>query len=221
MDVDSSMASETDHDPTGPNNNGPTSEQAPAAVTSGSPAEPPPPQPPPPPAQAHQSPVAGPRTAPTYSVVNAILEKKEDGPGPRCGHTLTAVAAVGEEGTTGYIGPRLILFGGATALEGNSAAPGTPSSAGSAGISMITPFGEPPTPRAAHVATAVGTMVVIQGGIGLAGLSAEDLHVLDLTQQRPRWHRVVVQGPGPGPRYGHVIALVAQRYLMAIGGNDG
>ncbi|KAL3354836.1 hypothetical protein AABB24_019095 [Solanum stoloniferum] len=64
-------------------------------------------------------------------------------------------------------------------------------------------------------------MVVIQGGIGPAGLSAEDLHVLDLTQQRPRWHRVVVQGPGPGPRYGHVMALVGQRYLMAIGGNDG
>ncbi|CAA0824339.1 Serine/threonine-protein phosphatase BSL2, partial [Striga hermonthica] len=85
----------------------------------------------------------------------------------------------------------------------------------------ITPIGEPPTPRAAHVATTVGTMVVIQGGIGPAGLSAEDLHVLDLTQQRPRWHRVVVQGPGPGPRYGHVMALVGQRYLMAIGGNDG
>ncbi|KAJ4826808.1 Serine/threonine-protein phosphatase bsl3 [Turnera subulata] len=197
----------------------------------------------PPPAgqgQVQQSAVVGPRHAPTYSVVNAILEKKEDGPGPRCGHTLTAVAAVGEEGTPGYIGPRLILFGGATALEGNSAASGTPSSAGSAGIrlagatadvhcydvltnkwSRITPFGEPPTPRAAHVATAVGTMVVIQGGIGPAGLSAEDLHVLDLTQQRPRWHRVVVQGPGPGPRYGHVMALVGQRYLMAIGGNDG
>ncbi|XP_051143019.1 serine/threonine-protein phosphatase BSL3 isoform X2 [Andrographis paniculata] len=182
---------------------------------------------------------AGPRCAPTYSVVNAIVEK-DDGPGPRCGHTLTAVPAVGEEGSPGYIGPRLILFGGATALEGNSAASGTPSSAGSAGIrlagatadvhcydvltnkwSRINPFGEPPTPRAAHVATAVGTMVVIQGGIGPAGLSAEDLHVLDLTQQRPRWHRVVVQGPGPGPRYGHVMALVGQRYLMAIGGNDG
>ncbi|KAE8734815.1 Serine/threonine-protein phosphatase BSL3 [Hibiscus syriacus] len=189
-----------------------------------------------------QPPVVGSRCAPTYSVVNAIIENKEDGPGPRCGHTLTAVAAVGEEGTPGYIGPRLILFGGATALEGNSASSGTPSSAGSAGIrlagatadvhcydvlsnkwSRITPFGEPPTPRAAHVATAVGTMVVIQGGIGPAGLSAEDLHVLDLTQQRPRWHRVVVQGPGPGPgpRYGHVMALVGQRYLMAIGGNDG
>ncbi|KAJ6755598.1 SERINE/THREONINE-PROTEIN PHOSPHATASE [Salix purpurea] len=192
-------------------------------------------------AQAQQqSPVVGPRHAPTYSVVNANMDKKEDGPGPRCGHTLTNVAAVGEEGTPGYIGPRLILFGGATALEGNSASTGTPSSAGSAGIRLagatadvhcydvltnkwtrITPFGEPPTPRAAHVATAVGTMVVIQGGIGPAGLSAEDLHVLDLTQQRPRWHRVVVQGPGPGPRYGHVMALVGQRYLMAIGGNDG
>ncbi|XP_031501634.1 serine/threonine-protein phosphatase BSL2 homolog isoform X2 [Nymphaea colorata] len=48
-----------------------------------------------------------------------------------------------------------------------------------------------------------------------------DLHVLDLTQQRPRWHRVVVQGAGPGPRYGHVMALVGQRFLLAIGGNDG
>ncbi|PKA45778.1 Serine/threonine-protein phosphatase BSL2 like [Apostasia shenzhenica] len=182
--------------------------------------------------------VAGPRPAPTYSVVSAIIEKKEDGPGSRCGHTLTSVAAVGEEGTPGYIGPRLILFGGATALEGNSATP--PSSAGSAGIRLagatadvhcydvlankwmrLTPLGEPPSPRAAHVATAVGTMVVIQGGIGPAGLSAEDLHVLDLTQQRPRWHRVVVQGPGPGPRYGHVMALVGQRFLLCIGGNDG
>ncbi|CAL5425557.1 unnamed protein product [Camellia sinensis] len=241
MDVDSSMVSEPDHDPAVSNSTAPVSveqvEQSPEA-DSGSPppqlTQQPQPQPQP------QSPVAGPRTAPTYSVVNAILEKEEDGPGPRCGHTLTAVSAVGEEGSPGYIGPRLILFGGATALEGNSAASGTPTSAGSAGIrlagatadvhcydvltnkwSRITPFGEPPTPRAAHVATAVGTMVVIQGGIGPAGLSAEDLHVLDLTQQRPRWHRVVVQGPGPGPRYGHVMALVGQRYLMAIGGNDG
>ncbi|XP_074268104.1 serine/threonine-protein phosphatase BSL2-like [Silene latifolia] len=192
------------------------------------------------PPRSPSSAVAGPRCAPSYTVVNAVMDKKEDGPGPRCGHTLTAVPAVGEEGTAGYIGPRLILFGGATALEGNSAAAGTPSSAGSAGIrlagatadihsydvltnkwSRISPIGEPPTPRAAHVATAVGTMVVIQGGIGPAGLSAEDLHVLDLTQQRPRWHRVVVQGPGPGPRYGHVMSLVGQRYLMCIGGNDG
>ncbi|XP_020203417.1 serine/threonine-protein phosphatase BSL3 [Cajanus cajan] len=247
MDVDSSMVPEADHDPAAQNHaERDQLGESPSSPPSGggSPAQlPAQQQQQPPPATAAQvqhSPVVGPRLAPTYSVVNAILEKKEDGPGPRCGHTLTAVAAVGEEGTPGYIGPRLILFGGATALEGNSAASGTPSSAGNAGIrlagatadvhcydvitnkwSRITPIGEPPTPRAAHVATAVGTMVVIQGGIGPAGLSAEDLHVLDLTQQRPRWHRVGVPGPGPGPRYGHVMALVGQRYLMAIGGNDG
>ena len=33
--------------------------------------------------------------------------------------------------------------------------------------------------------------------------------------------RVVVQGQGPGPRYGHVIDLVAQRYLVTVSGNDG
>ncbi|CAL1390516.1 unnamed protein product [Linum trigynum] len=251
MDLDSSMGSEPDQDPAAQQNDLPAppaiDRESPlavgsptAAATSSSPSPSAAAAPAQVQVQQQQSPVVGPRPAPTYSVVTAIIEKKEDGPGPRCGHTLTAVAAVGEEGTPGYIGPRLILFGGATGLEGNSATTGTPSSAGGAGIrlsgatadvhcydvlsnkwSRITPIGEPPTPRAAHVATAVGTMVVIQGGIGPAGLSAEDLHVLDLTQQRPRWHRVVVQGPGPGPRYGHVMALVGQRYLMAIGGNDG
>ncbi|BFI43553.1 protein phosphatase [Marchantia polymorpha subsp. ruderalis] len=183
--------------------------------------------------------ISGPRPAPSYRVVSAVIEKKEDGPGPRCGHTLTAVAAVGDEGSPGFIGPRLILFGGATALEGNSHAAGPPASSG-AGIRLagatadvhcydihankwmrLTPVGDPPSPRAAHAATAVGTMVVIQGGIGPAGLSTDDLHVLDLTQSRPRWHRVVVQGPGPGPRYGHVMSLVAQRFLLSISGNDG
>ncbi|KAG8081458.1 hypothetical protein GUJ93_ZPchr0007g5540 [Zizania palustris] len=76
--------------------------------------------------------VAGPRPAPGYTVVNAVMDKKEDGAGCRCGHTLTAVPVVGEEGSPGYVGPRLILFGGATALEGNSSTP--PSPAGSAGI---------------------------------------------------------------------------------------
>nr|QFS19065.1 putative serine/threonine protein phosphatase BSL2 [Apopellia endiviifolia (species B)] len=192
--------------------------------------------------QQHQqlsSSLSGPQPAPTYRAVNAIIEKKEDGPGPRCGHTLTSVAAVGDEGSPSFIGPRLILFGGATALEGNSHAAGPPTSSG-AGIRLagatadvhcydiqsskwlrLTPVGDPPSPRAAHAATAVGTMVVIQGGIGPAGLSTDDLHVLDLTQPRPRWHRVVVQGPGPGPRYGHVMSLVAQRFLLSISGNDG
>ncbi|WOK91732.1 serine/threonine-protein phosphatase [Canna indica] len=223
MEVDASMSTDSDHDPAVANNHEVLSEPS-SSPTS---------------AAAQGQPVlAGPRPAPTYKVVDALIEKKEDGPGCRCGHTLTAVPPIGEDGTPGYIGPRLILFGGATALEGNSATP--QSTAGTAGIRLagatadvhcydviskkwtrLTPLGEPPSPRAAHVATAVGTMVVIQGGIGPTGLSAEDLHVLDLTQQRPRWHRVVVQGPGPGPRYGHVMALVGQRFLLTIGGNDG
>lgn len=30
-----------------------------------------------------------------------------------------------------------------------------------------------------------------------------------------------MQGQGPGPRYGHVMDLVAQRYLVTVSGNDG
>lgn len=88
------------------------------------------------PQQAVQVQVSGPRPAPSYKAVNAVIEKRDDGPGPRCGHTLTAVAAVNEEGSPGYIGPRLILFGGATALEGSSAA-GPQAASPGAGIRMF------------------------------------------------------------------------------------
>lgn len=30
-----------------------------------------------------------------------------------------------------------------------------------------------------------------------------------------------MHGQGPGPRYGHVMDLVAQRYLVTVSGNDG
>ena len=58
--------------------------------------------------------------APTYRPLETYWDTDEDAPGPRCGHTLTAVAA------TKTHGPRLILFGGATAIEGGAAssAPG-------------------------------------------------------------------------------------------------
>ncbi|RZC88920.1 hypothetical protein C5167_030613 [Papaver somniferum] len=32
---------------------------------------------------------------------------------------------------------------------------------------------------------------------------------------------VIVQGPGSWPHYGHVMALLGQRFLLATGGNDG
>ncbi|PPD69492.1 hypothetical protein GOBAR_DD33635 [Gossypium barbadense] len=84
----------------------------------------------------------------------------------------------------------------------------------------IKPAGEPPSPRAAYATAAVGTMVVFQGVIGPAGHSTDDLYVLDLTNDKFKWNRVVVQGQGPGPRYGHVMDLVAQRYLVTVSGND-
>ncbi|KOM34961.1 hypothetical protein LR48_Vigan02g111100 [Vigna angularis] len=164
--------------------------------------------------------------ASTYRNLETFWDTDEDAPGPRCGHTLTAVAATKTQG------PRLILFGGATAIEGgSSSAPGIRL----AGVTntvhsydvqtrkwtSLKPAGEPPSPRAAHAAAAVGTMVVFQGGIGPAGHSTDDLYVLDLTNDKYKWHRVVVQGQGPGPRYGHVMDLVAQRYLVTVSGNDG
>ncbi|DBB07366.1 hypothetical protein WJX82_002389 [Trebouxia sp. C0006] len=161
-------------------------------------------------------------------------------PGPRCGHTLTTVA--GPDGE--LAGAKLVLFGGATALEGSQrgdAPPASPGPASTAGIRLagatsdvhimdvrtgkwekMAPHGEPPSPRAAHAAAAVGSMVVVQGGIGPAGLASEDLHVLDFTDfDRPRWHRVMVSGAGPSARYAHTLALVANRFLVAMGGNDG
>ncbi|KAK9057273.1 hypothetical protein SSX86_022108 [Deinandra increscens subsp. villosa] len=165
--------------------------------------------------------------APTYRPLETYSDTEDDAPGPRCGHTLTAVAQ------TKSHGPRLILFGGATAIGGgpSSTVPGIRLDGVTNSVhvydvltrkwSRIVPAGEPPSPRAAHAAAAVGTMVVFQGGIGPAGHSTDDLYVLDLTNDKYKWHRVVVRGQGPGPRYGHAMDLVAQRYLVSVSGNDG
>ncbi|KAL1832890.1 hypothetical protein ACET3Z_002541 [Daucus carota] len=162
--------------------------------------------------------------APSYQPFESFWDTDEDAPGPRCAHTLTAVAP------TKSHGPRLILFGGATAIEGGGGAgirlAGVTNTVHSYDVlskkwTKIKPAGEPPSPRAAHTAAAVGTMVVFQGGIGPAGHSTDDLYVLDMTNDKFKWHRVVVQGEGPGPRYGHVMDLVAQRYLVTVSGNDG
>ncbi|GAA0153323.1 protein phosphatase [Lithospermum erythrorhizon] len=161
--------------------------------------------------------------APSYRTLEAYWDSDEDAPGPRCAHTLTAVAP------TKSHGPRVILFGGATAIEGGNGGirlAGVTNTVHSYDVitrkwTRLRPAGEPPSPRAAHAAATVGTMVVFQGGIGPAGHSTDDLYVLDLTNDKFKWHRVVVQGQGPGPRYGHVMDLVAQRYLVTVSGNDG
>ena len=187
-------------------------------------------------------------------------------PGPRCGHSLTALRGmyVNEEGKVVQCEGMaiLVLFGGATSLEGsekaagagnNGAAAAAASAGGGAAATQangtgsggsnvrlagatnevhifdvfrgtwrrITPEGETPSPRAAHAAAAIGNMVVVVGGIGPAGLALADLYVLDFTQERPKWHRVPAQGPGPGARYAHTLSLVSKNFLVMMGGNDG
>ncbi|PWA45186.1 serine/threonine protein phosphatase family protein [Artemisia annua] len=58
--------------------------------------------------------------APIYHPLESFWDSEDDAPGPRCGHTLTAVAQTKKQG------PRLILFGGATAIGGgpSSVVPG-------------------------------------------------------------------------------------------------
>ena len=95
------------------------------------------------------------------------VDTRSDDPGPRCGHTLTCVPADGG-------GQRLIIFGGATALEGDGPS-GSTSGIRLAGATSdvhsfdvrsgvwtkLDPTGEGPSPRAAHSAAAVGNMVVV------------------------------------------------------------
>ncbi|KAG8477683.1 hypothetical protein CXB51_027675 [Gossypium anomalum] len=148
-----------------------------------------------------------------------FLDTDEDAPGPRCGHTLTAAVAATKTQVLGLfssvVPPPLRAALPLLLPESVNISPHNPVT------TLIRPAGDPPSPRAAHAATVVGTMVVFQGGIGPAGHSTDDLYVLDLTNYKFKWHRVVVQGQGPGPRYGHVMDLVSQRYLVTVSGNDG
>ena len=132
----------------------------------------------------------------------SVKDEQQDDPGPRCGHTLTALQWDGVH--------RLVVFGGATALESastndanastnnkqNSSSSSSPPQQGVrlAGATndvhildvrtgtwqKLKPSGDPPTARAAHAAANVGGMLVVHGGIGPTGLSGADLHVLDL-----------------------------------------
>ncbi|XP_020254748.1 LOW QUALITY PROTEIN: serine/threonine-protein phosphatase BSL1 homolog [Asparagus officinalis] len=162
--------------------------------------------------------------APRYRATESRWDSDDDWRGPRWRTTRVTVVAPPRTTAT-----RLILFGGATAIEGGPSGirlDGVTNSVHSYDVetkkwTRIRPAGEPPSLRAAHAAAAVGTMVVFQGGIGPAGHSTDDLYVLDLTNDKYKWHRLVVQGDGPGPRYGHAMDLVAQRYLVSVSGNDG
>nr|pir probable phosphoprotein phosphatase (EC 3.1.3.16) F21B7.27 - Arabidopsis thaliana [Arabidopsis thaliana] len=147
----------------------------------------------------------------------------EDWPGPRCGHTLTAVFVNNSH--------QLILFGGSTTAVANhnSSLPeisldGVTNSVHSFDVltrkwTRLNPIGDVPSPRACHAAALYGTLILIQGGIGPSGPSDGDVYMLDMTNNK--WIKFLVGGETPSPRYGHVMDIAAQRWLVIFSGNNG
>eukprot|EP00898_Chlorokybus_atmophyticus_P005273 jgi/Chlat1/5747/Chrsp38S05574 len=139
------------------------------------------------------------------------LDAVGDSPGPRCGHSLSTAAD-----STGR--PRLVLFGGATALEAKDL-----SQSGSIRLAGAT--------TDVHVLDVRGFILLAMflhrvlrmrlGGIGPNGLAPEDLYVLDLNCAGGRWHKVAASGRGPGSRYAHTLSLVNRRFVVCFGGHDG
>ncbi|KAF2555285.1 hypothetical protein F2Q68_00015951 [Brassica cretica] len=152
------------------------------------------------------------------STTQTLFNPQEDLPGPRCGHTLTAVYH------------RLIVFGGVTSV---------PSGGSDNSLQCLTnsvyclnsltkkwtrvyPEGEPPSPRTNHAAVSCGDGVLIQGGIGPSGICNGDLHVLDMSSDTFKWKKVVVQeGMAPCPRYGHVMGLAGKTLVIFGGKKEG
>nr|VDC71194.1 unnamed protein product [Brassica rapa] len=162
------------------------------------------------------------------STTQTLFNPQEDLPGPRCGHTLTAVYH------------RLILFGGVTLVPSGGSDNST-SFIDSLILRLqcltnsvyclnsltkkwtrVYPEGEPPSPRTNHAAVSCGDGVIIQGGIGPSGICNGDLHVLDMSSDTFKWKKVVVQeGMAPCPRYGHVMGLAGEKLVIFGGINEG
>jgi hypothetical protein len=85
-------------------------------------------------------------------------------------------------------------------------------------------LGYPPSPRAAHAATAIETnQLIIYGGASGGGqLASEELFLLDLrnSESPPQWTVVPTIGKTPGKRYGHSINY-NRPFLVVLGGNTG
>ncbi|KAK9055802.1 hypothetical protein SSX86_026887 [Deinandra increscens subsp. villosa] len=191
--------------------------------------------------------------APTYFPLDAHWDTDDDAPGPRCGHTLTAVAQ------TKSHGPRLILFGGATAIEGGSSSATAAAGIRLAGVTnsvhaydiltkkwtrllqlyivlvanlvrnqiliceeylcRMRPAGEAPSPRAAHAAAAVGTMVVFQlFSLGKKVLS--DAWALDTAQKPYAWLKLNTEGDKPSARMYATASARPDGMFLLCGGRD-
>lgn len=80
------------------------------------------------------------------------------------------------------------------------------------------------TPRASHFLP----LLLIQHNMLASGVrlyytcASSCEHTLSVPPGRPTaCRRVIVSSGGPSARYAHTLALVGNRYLVAMGGNDG
>jgi len=125
-------------------------------------------------------------------------------PGPRAGHTMTAV------------GSKLFIFGGG---DGNhylndlhilDTEVMTWSQAYVAGTS--------PAARSRHTMSLLGTKMYVFGG-GDDSRVYNDLYVLDT--ETMSWSRPIVKGAPPVARWGHTTTLIGDGKFLVFGGHDG
>ncbi|CAA7039440.1 unnamed protein product [Microthlaspi erraticum] len=153
--------------------------------------------------------------APNFVTLEIFFETHDDFPGPRCGHTLTALNGC------------LILFGGTTAAESDGTSmpelrlQSVTNSVHRFDVfsqtwTRVFPDGEPPSPRALHAAASNGTtMLAIQGGLGRDGPCSGELYILEMNFNNEfRWQRLDVQGLNPGPRFGHAMSFAYHRVII-------
>ncbi|XP_068648393.1 acyl-CoA-binding domain-containing protein 4 [Aristolochia californica] len=83
---------------------------------------------------------------------------------------------------------------------------------------VVETSGKVPVARGGQSATVVGSKLIMLGGEGKLRQLFNDLHVLDLDTMT--WSEVKTMQTPPAPRFDHVAAVNAERYLLVFGGSS-
>ena len=139
-------------------------------------------------------------------------------PPPRFGHTVNIISKT-----------RIVIFGGAISTPNNQASYTMTSDLYLYNMAQnvwkkLEPAAsyKPPHVRAAHAsATVRDNQVLYYGGsIGNGQYATDDLWFLDIkNQEEANWMQVPVDGPTPGPRYGHSMVYIYPN-LILFGGSS-
>ena len=139
-------------------------------------------------------------------------------PPPRFGHTVNIISKT-----------RIVIFGGAISTPNNQASYTMTSDLYLYNMAQniwkkLDPAAsyKPPHVRAAHAsATVRDNQVLYYGGsIGNGQYATDDLWFLDIkNQEEANWMQVPVDGPTPGPRYGHSMVYIYPN-LILFGGSS-